>query len=470
MAIAVTRWVPAEKRGGFMSNELRRLALLGLLLSSPAASAAAGALKAGVAQVDITPPVGLGMYGFASRKGGATGVLDPLMARVLVLEAGETRLALVVMDLGKPPASEWIRQLRQDAARDGGISHVLVAATHTHSGPEIRDEYPPREGPDWETGALQKVGRAIGDAHRHAVEARIGTGYGSVLIGHNRLRLEADGTVTWFERNNTMVPTSPVDPTVSVLRVDGADGTPLAVLVNYACHPVVFGSDNLQYSADYPGVAMKAVERELGGQPLAIFLQGGDGDINPYYAVHPLDQDAVKMRDWTGERLGREAARVARAIQTESTPDATLEFAEDTLDFPLRWSRESFRRALRESWGPKALAAFERRDALGLHAPVATVLLNKKIALMTAPGEPFVDFQIDWRNRCPVRDAFFMGYVDGALGYFPTIRAASQGGYGAANTATYVPPDAGARIVDHAIVKVYEMLGRLRDTPEDLRP
>lgn len=452
-----------------MSRALPRFALGGLLILAPPVSAAAAGIKAGAARVEITPPTGLSMYGYGNRKGGATGVLDPLMARVLVLEAAEKRLALVVMDLGEPPAAEWIGRLRQNAAKSSGISYVLVAATHTHSGPEIRDEYPPREAPDWESGALEKVGRAIDDAHQHAVEARIGTGYGGVLIGHNRLRLEANGAITWFERNNTMVPTSPVDPTVSVLRVDAGDGRPIAILVNYACHPVVFGSDNRQYSADYPGVMINTVEREFAGQPLAMFLQGGDGDINPYYAVHPLDQDAVKMRDWTGERLGREAARVAKAIQTESVPDASLDYSEDTLDFRWRWNRERFREAVRQSRGPKAAAALERREAQDLHAPVATVLVNKRIALMTVPGEPFVDYQIDWRNRCPVRDAFFMGYANDALGYFPTIRAASLGGYGAANTATYVQPDAGARIVDHAIIKVYEMLGRLRDTPEDLK-
>jgi hypothetical protein len=452
-----------------MLRGLQRLAPCGFLsLVLPTAVAAAG-LQAGVARVEITPPTGLGMYGFANRKGGAQGVRDPLMARVLVLEAGEKRLALVVMDLGEPPAAEWIKRLRLDVAKTSGISYVLVAATHTHSGPEIRDEYPPQEPPDWESRALEKVARAIDDAHRQVVEARIGAGYGSVLIGHNRLRLEPDGTVTWFERNNTMVPTSPVDPTVSVLRVDAGDGKPIAVLVNYACHPVVFGSDNLQYSADYPGVMIQTIEQELGGQPLAMFLQGGDGDINPYYAVHPLDQDAVRMRDWTGERLGREAARVARAIQTEPAPDASLDYAEDTLDFRLRWNPEKYREAVRQSWGPKAAAAFDRRYAEGLHAPVATVLINRRIALMTVPGEPFVDHQIDWRNRCPVRDAFFLGYANGALGYFPTIRAAALGGYGAANTATYVQADAGARIVDHAIVRVYEMLGRLRDTPEDAK-
>jgi hypothetical protein len=97
------------------------------------------------------------------------------------------------------------------------------------------------------------------------------------------------------------------------------------------------------------------------------------------------------------------------------------------------------------------------------------VLINKRIALMTMPGEPFVEFQIDWRNRCPVRDAFFMGYANGSFGYFPTIQAASLGGYGAANTATFVEPGAGERMVDHARVRLYEMLGKLSDMPEDLK-
>lgn len=272
--------------GGSRYTGPKRIALGGLLMLVFPGSMAAAELKAGVSRVEITPPTGLGMYGYGNRKGGATGVLDPLMAWFFVLEAADKRLALVVMDLGEPLAVEWTKRLRQNAAN------------------------------------------------------------GSVLIGHNRLRLEPDGRITWFERNNTMVPTSPVDPTVAVLRVDSAGGKPIAILVNYACHPVVFGSDNLQYSADYPGVMINTVERELGGQPLAMFLQGGDGDINPYYAVHPLDQDAVKMRDWTGERLGREAARVAKAIRTESVPDASLDHSEDTLDFAWRWNpRDSGKRS-----------------------------------------------------------------------------------------------------------------------------
>ena len=82
-----------------LTRSLRLASSLLLILGLPTGAAAAG-LEAGAARVDITPGLGLGMYGFASRKGGATGVLDPLMARVLVLEAGETRLAYVRPDTG----------------------------------------------------------------------------------------------------------------------------------------------------------------------------------------------------------------------------------------------------------------------------------------------------------------------------------------------------------------------------------
>ena len=101
---------------------------------------------------------------------------------------------------------------------------------------------------------------------------------------------------------------------------------------------------------------------------------------------------------------------------------------------------------------------------LRLH--VTTVLINRQIALVGMPGEPFVEFQVAWRTRCPVRSAFFLGYTGGDYGYFPTILAASQGGYGAGNSNTLVEVGAGERMLDHALVRVHEMLGELKEVPE----
>jgi neutral ceramidase len=443
------------------------LAALALGLASSLTSSFAGAMRAGAAKADITPPGGELLWGFEDRLKPATGTIDPLYARVLVLEVGDKRLALVTLDLGRSFGPASLGHLRESAKRSSRISCLLVAASHTHSAPIVDDEY--KNGtPAWERAALEKIGQAIQEAAQGMVEARIGTGTGVAYIGHNRLRVNSDGSVSWFERNLTRVPTAPVDPTVSVLRVDRMDGSPIAILTNYACHPVVFGSDNLRYSADFPAVMNRVVEEKFGGRTLSFFLQGAPGDINPYFAVTPLDQDAAKERDWTGERLGREAARVAAEIHTAANPQPSIEFAEESLPVRLRWEPGKFRAALLKFLGPRGEidAALIKPE---FQLPVTTVLIDKQIALATMPGEPFVEFQMNWRDRCPVPAAFLLGYTNGYYGYFPTIAAASRGGYGAASAATWVEPGAGEHIVDRAVTRIYEMLGKLTDLPDDLK-
>jgi hypothetical protein len=218
--------------------------------------------------------------------------------------------------------------------------------------------------------------------------------------------------------------------------------------------------------------AEQSVADATGGRPLCFFLQGGDGDINPYYATTRRADDAVKKRDWTGEQLGAEAARVAKSIHTEPAPVPSLQFTEDYMTFPVRWDAQKFRQGMIAKYGPKIYE--DHAELLNSDSPpreltldVTTVLLNKQIALMGMPGEPFVDFQLNWRARCPVPNAFFVGYANGYYDYFPTVKAASEGGYGAADSDTYIAVGAGERMLNQALVRIYEMLGRLVDEPED---
>ena len=448
-----------------------RLSLISICLCAAPAFGAT-AMRAGVARADITPPAGELMWGYEDRRQPATGTIDPLYARVLVLDAGTDaapqRLALVTLDLGRSFGPGSLARLREAVKRKSHIACLLVAASHTHSAPVIKDEY--RSGPPaWEQAALDKIAQAVAEATGSLQPVRIGAGTGSAYIGHNRLRVNADGSVSWFERNPTRIPTAPVDPTLTVLRIDRPDGTPLAVLTNYACHPVVFGSDNLRYSADFPGVMNRVVEQALGGHAASFFLQGAPGDINPYHAVTKLEEDAIGRRDWTGETLGKEAARVAQEIHTSNVESPSINFRESTMTVRLRWDIDRFRAALEKFLGPDGLEVYGVRITPEIQLPVTTVLIDKDIALMTMPGEPFVDFQTNWRDRCPVPHALLLGYTNGYNGYFPTIAAASRGGYGAASASTWVEPGAGERIVDNAVARVYEMLGKLSDLPDDLK-
>lgn len=160
----------------------------------------ASTLRAGAAKADITPAGAELLWGFEDRLQPASGTLDPLYARVLVLEAGAKRLALVTLDLGRCFGPASVDRLRQAAARSGGISCLLVTASHTHGAPVIQDEYK-NAVPAWEQAAVGKIERAIAEAAGNLAEARIGTGVGVAYIGHNRLRLQPDGSVSWFERS-----------------------------------------------------------------------------------------------------------------------------------------------------------------------------------------------------------------------------------------------------------------------------
>ena len=472
--------IATGQSGYEFSSAARRIASLylcatwiALLLAAPPELHAA-ALKAAVANADITPPAGLPMYGFLDRIKDnrlSSGTLDPLYARVLVLEVADQRLALVTLDLGRTFKESTLANLRQRVKRSDGISYLIVTASHSHSGPNILDEYPNDHQPAWETVAVEKIAAAISKASRSLAEARIGTGRGDVYIGYNRRQVHADGKVTMLWTNPDKQPTAPLDPSVWVMRVDDVEGKPIAILVNYACHPVVLGSDNLNYSADFVATMASTVEKAFDSAPLCFFLQGADGDINPYYATTTLADGALEKRNWTGEQLGKEAVRIATAIRTEAPRDPAIDFADDVMRFHLRWNPQNFRVGLLSSFGPRV---FEDHADLLVHDPppdvlelhVTTLLLNKRIAVLGMPGEPFVNFQIDWRDRCPVQDAVVLAYANGYFDYFPTIEAAAEGGYGAADSNTYVELGAGERMLRQGLVRLYGFLGKLIDTPE----
>jgi hypothetical protein len=418
-------------------------------------------LEVGVSRVEITPENGLALQGYPGTGRTAEGVRDPLFARVLVLRAGAQRIALVDLDLIAPLEPEFVTQLRDAVLSD--VSYVLVTAIHTHSGPALipSSSPPPRA---WESNAVGKIADAIHSAASHAVAARLGVGYGAAYIGHNRLRRNSDGGVTWFEKNWTGVSTSPVDPTVGVLRIDDTSGAPLAILVNFACHPVIFGPDSRLYSADFPGVMTRFVEKAMGSKVVCFFLQGADGDINPLYAVTPLAQGAVELSESAGTELGQVVARVASQIQTAADLAPSLQFVEDRMAFGPRWKAQQWlavERGNSETIAAKTEAEYQ--------LPVTTLLINKQLAVLAVPGEPFVEFQQQWRSRCPVRDCFFLGYSNGYFGYFPTIEAATMGGYGAAHPSTWIEVGAGERMVDRGVERVYELLGRIKSIPEDLQ-
>ena len=135
------------------------------------------------------------------------------------------------------------------------------------------------------------------------------------------------------------------------------------------------------------------------------------------------------------------------------------------MSFRFRWDFARFREDMTGIFG----SGFETEFGPPIHerteVPVSVLLINKKIAFLGLSGEPFVDFQTNWRSRCPVPDSFFAGYANGYHGYFPTIEETTLGGYGTASVTTWVEPGAGERMVDQGIIQIHTMLGRLSNLP-----
>lgn len=426
-----------------------------------------GGLMAGTAKVDITPPVGRQLWGQPSRVGPSTGILDALYARVLVLKSSDTSLAIVALDLGRTFGLEQMDEVRSRVMIQAGIKHVIFSATHTHTGPTLLDQRFIEPGMNrWETRCLDAIVDAIARAGGGAVPCHVGAGKGACYIGYNRQDSVGSRSLT---ANETRVSTMPIDPVVQVLRIDGPDGKPIAVLANYAAHPVVVGMENLtRYSADFPGAMCAYVEREIKEQPLAIFLQGACGDINPIY----LRAGASEVRR-VGQELGREVVKVARGIQPKPVAKGTLQVNEERIRFRSRWNIEKLKSL-------QAVPTFHQWLSTGrpigypsneLETHLAAVLINDEVALLTMPGEPYVEFQTSFRARLPGFDTILAGYSNGYFGYLPTIRAAVRDGvvYGGNAWPTILEVGAGERMIDRGIINLYRMLGRLSTDPPNER-
>jgi hypothetical protein len=425
-------------------------ACLLILFAAPALAA----FRVGIARVDITPPLGVQMAGYSSAGRQARGVHDPLLAQAITFDDGSRAVALVTLDLIFTLAEAEMKIVRDRVRASSRIEDVIFVASHTHSGPVFF-------GMDnWNQKTVDAIVAAIDGARKNAVEARIGAGWGTTQIGANRRYQPIEGPAVMWWRNSTRASSFPVDPTVGVIRIDHTDGRALAVLVHYACHPVVFGPDNLDYSADYPGEMRKTIEAAFPGAT-AFFLQGGAGDINPYYDKTPLIQEGERHMRETGRQLGEEAVRVARTISSTAPARGEVGIRVVTVQFDYRYDRAETNKLFEKFPERRNLARYPLYGE-PLRLPVTTLVLNREFAFVGMPAEPFVEFQLYLRANSPLPATYFLGYCNGNVNYVPTIQAAARGGYGADNTITRVEAGAGEEMIHRGLVNIYRLIGRMK--------
>jgi hypothetical protein len=261
-------------------------------------------------------------------------VNDPLYAKALVLDDGNTRLAIIAMDAVAIGGicdiqDDFLPELRKRIEHSLGIpgDNVLVNASHTHTVEPML--CPPAE-------QLERTFDAVRQATGNMIEVKAGagSGYEDRIMINRTLRLKNGHGWTIRQtnpcpRDDEVEGLGPVDPEIGIIRFDRLDGTPFAVIYNFACHPLI-GVPGGAVTANYPGFASKVIEDTLGNGVMALFLQGAGGDITEvlYKDVNtPRDSEPV------GTMLGFSTLKALRNIKTDC---AALEVISEKVFFPRR--------------------------------------------------------------------------------------------------------------------------------------
>jgi len=396
-------------------------------------------MQAGTSKRQLNPNIGADLMGYGKRAGGSRGLHDPIHVRALALQQDDALLVICCIEICylRPPDVRAIQNYVSEHA-PLRAENLILTTTHTHSAPAAHDESA------WRSPFYAEVGDTIIAAYQKLQPAKTAIAAG-FLYGYSINR-------RWLDR--------PIDPSVSVLRVDTADGKPLAILGNYACHAVVLGDDNLLISGDWPGSASRLLEGRFSGDFVALVTQGGAGDINPltetvrqrFNAGHPVTSIG-DLRSYYGKEINEngwqiedraggtfiECETLARAYNAEVLRIwQGLDTDMDKSDAKPMWIESLAVDATLAADEPPAqelppvLRSFlpdMSQEALILDCRVVRI---GDTIIITQPGEVFSETAVNLRKMCQqmgYEHAIIMSYANGSYGYLPPANAFAEGGY-----------------------------------------
>lgn len=411
-----------------------------ILIFVPALGVAeAGNLRAGFGRVDITCPVGIpliGSYGKPSES-----VLDPLYARVMVLDDGSTTIAIVSADLLYTPLEEITGVVRNIVNEKIGIpgQNILVCATHTHSGPEVfsRSKVPSqnrmeesRIDREYLRTLNEKIADSVVSAYKNMRRVRIGVGKGRLPeITFNRRTINAAGKAVMTFSITPEVAASrsirtdssgytrvefatgqdlkfgQVDPDLYAIRVEDMDGNIAGSIVNFSCHPVCIYPDMpTTISADFPGDASGIVELAEGGTCLFTLAPAGN--------IVPL-QRGKKAHRQIGAAIAGEAIRQLQFVR--ATDEVTLKAMRKVVNLPV-----------------KKIASAEIDGQGNTPETIATeigVMQIGDLYILALPGEILVEIGLEIKKLTRLDNLVIISLGNDSIGYVCHEQAYKEGGY-----------------------------------------
>lgn len=491
-----TRAAPLRWRGSRSRGLPRRNSVKGFLEAVPilfclgfgGRDVFAAGLKAGVAVADITPPVGYRMCGYFYERL-STGTHDPLEAKALYLEQGDQQVALVFCDLIGVP-QEVTDRARELAGHSTGLppTHILVAATHSHTGPLYFDALrtflheraaagpagtDPREAVDYPAALAEKVAGAIRRAKAAAGPVGLEAGLARrTNLSFNRRYHMKDGTVLFNPgKKNPAIdrPAGPIDPDVAVLLFrDPKSRRARASLTVFALHLDTRGGT--EYGADYPFYLERTLRDGLGADLISLFGTGTCGDINHIDVSSESPQKGGEETERIGAALAATVLKTVPGLEPAGKPSLAARYARITAPLQEFTPDEVARARERmpriggkdlpfleqvEAYKIMDVEEMKRRRGPALSLEVQAFRLDDRTALVGLPGEVFVELGLAIKQASPFPNTLVVELCNDDIGYVPTRKAFAEGSYEVVNSRLQC--GGGEQLVDAALRLLREL-------------
>lgn len=400
-------------------------------------------MRFSIARRRITPDEPVMQCGFAARTHLSEGVHDDLFAAMLLLEDDKREsVAFVSLDVLYADRA-FADEVRAALKTQCGLTQVILNYTHTHGAVTLHGSSPHAGNTDgfpWNSQAAavfsQRVGQALLEM---AQEALAGLADGEVALcrGQSRFGVSRryplpDGTVAWRPYDNI----DAIDPDLVLLTCFDSQGHLKGLIYHYACHPTTLGADNLQITAEYPGVVRRLLETEYPGL-IVLFLQGCGADIKPRATAEDDHFKSCSFAEMEAAAAGL-AGEIQTLLRESLVRPIKLDLAFHQADLRLfaeTWTEAQWQALLDDPAEPDyvktAVGRFGTRlETRSRYLPYEMTVLRLDGQTYLVALENEVVSAIGKKiKRLFRQDVLVLGYCNSCVGYIPSRKALREGGY-----------------------------------------
>lgn len=420
---------------------MRLVIVIVLALATLCPGALAATFKVGYGERDVTPTKPMPMWGYGARHAlPGDGFIIPMMCKTVVINAGDHKLAIMGLDMGRAPTYASMDRIKKAVKEQAGVDWVLISGSHTHHGPviELLDEkgYGKDKYDDCVAYVAELEGKiiaAIVDAAKAAVDAKMGWASEETDLNRNR---------------HTKKEPKPRDPELAVVRFDTTAGKPIALFVSLAAHPTIEDIMDRRFSSEWPGAMQRDLEKDLGIK--SFFMQGAEGDMSPN------TNEQRKGVDGFGHAVAEKVEALNATLVTSVPAAPSIKAMEEEFPGPMRIeiSNPMIRGTFQQMFFPEILAMAVEFPNNVITPKMSTVLLNGEVAMVGGSGEFFSAHAVRLKKESTAKKTLFFGLCNGHCMYFPTREAVEEGGYGADASVSWVPVGKGEEMIGKALENI----------------